>query len=699
MKIVAQILIGSLALLPLTNHAANPPKPVPISHPTLWSLKQVGSPAPSPDGRWIVVPVSEPAYDEKNEVSDLWLVATDGSEPPKRFTTAKGSESNPAWNPDSDRIAFTAKRNGESAPQVYVIALDGGEARRLTHLSAGARNPQWSRDGKLIAFQSSVLNGATNEASNLQVSEERKKSKTKVRTYESFPIRNWDRWVEPSSTHLFVVPADGSRPEQDLLAGTALANSPGFGGARGEGAMDDLQPAWTPDSSALVITATTNAHVAAFASPSQQLYQVRLSGGEPRQLIQGPFNYTNPSFSHDGLNLCFITSSVGSNVYYALKRLAVAAWPWDGRVSSLTDSLDRSVLSYTFSADSKRALLTAEDGGRIRAWSVPLNRHSNPERISGPDEGVWLSLRAASKGRKSTLFGLWETAHRPAEVFKFDPSTGQRTQLTFFNRSALESMDLPPLREFWMTNSLGRPMHSYLALPPGFDPSKRYPLFVLIHGGHASMWRDSVTRRWNYHLLAQPGYVVLLTDYRGSTGYGQQFTLDILGDPLKGPAEDLNAAADEAIRRFPFIDASRQAAGGASYGGHLANWLEASTTRYRCLISHAGLASLFSQWATSDSIQHREVMMGGPFWANPKAWLDQSPSSYAHRFKTPMLVSIGETDYRVPLNNSVEMWSLLQRQQVPSRLLVWPDENHWILNGENSRVFYKEVHAWLARWL
>ena len=163
-------------------------------------------------------------------------------------------------------------------------------------------------------------------------------------------------------------------------------------------------------------------------------------------------------------------------------------------------------------------------------------------------------------------------------------------------------------------NAQGRRIHNFVALPPGFDPAKKYPLLVLMHGGHANMWRDSITLRWNYHLLASPGYVVLLTDYRGSTGYGEQFTLDILGDPLRGPADDINQGADEAIKRFPFIDGTRQAAAGASYGGHLANWLEATTDRYKCLVSHAGLSSLQTQWATSDTIHHRELMMGGPFW-------------------------------------------------------------------------------------
>jgi dipeptidyl aminopeptidase/acylaminoacyl peptidase len=213
------------------------------------------------------------------------------------------------------------------------------------------------------------------------------------------------------------------------------------------------------------------------------------------------------------------------------------------------------------------------------------------------------------------------------------------------------------------------------------------------------MWRDQITLRWNYHLLASPGYIVLLTDYRGSTGYGEAFTLDIQGDPLAGPADDLNQAAHEALKRYPFIDAARQAAAGASYGGHLANWLEATATRYKCLVSHAGLSSLETQWSTSDSIRHRELMMGAPFWEKPEVWLAQSPIARAKDFKTPMLLSVGENDYRVPMNNTLEMYAVLQRMQVPTRLLVWPEANHWILKPEDSRVFYREVADWLKRWL
>ena len=247
--------------------------------------------------------------------------------------------------------------------------------------------------------------------------------------------------------------------------------------------------------------------------------------------------------------------------------------------------------------------------------------------------------------------GARRVAGRVRQLGKRDQAAGDRphrsrrpasaTFLTSFTTKAAESIDWQPLREFWFTGRDGRRIHNFVALPPNFDESKKYPLFVLIHGGHANMWRDAITYRWNYHLLSQPGFVVLLTDYRGSTGYGEKFTLDIQGDPLAGPADDINDAADEAIKRFAFIDASRQAAGGASYGGHLTNWLAGTTTRYRCLVSHAGLATLEMQWGISDGIYHRELMMGGPYWENPSKWIAQSPLAKAGNFKTPTLLSVG----------------------------------------------------------
>jgi dipeptidyl aminopeptidase/acylaminoacyl peptidase len=688
---------AAAAILLASAGAASPQAKQPLTHEALFLMKRVGSPSVSPDGKWVVFAVSEPAYDEKKETADLWIVPADGSAPPRRLTSSKGGESAPDWSPDSGKVAFSAKREDDEVAQVYVIDIaGGGEARRITSSPLAARTPVWSPDGRSIAYQGSAYPGAADTAANAKIAAERKDVKSKVRIYERFPIRRWDRWLDDTQTHLFVVSADGAGGARDLLAGTGLVARPGFGGPGGEGSSEDLEHEWAPDSRSIVFTAVINRDASAYDPVSAHLYEVAVAGGEPKPLTTGNATYGSPSFAPGGRSLCFRVEEDWGKIY-ALGRIGCAAWPWSGAVTTTTAGFDRSVSEFAFSPDGRTLYLTAEDAGFVKVFSVPARGGDVSPVLES--RGVYSGLRVPDGARAPFLVASWGTAILPNEIVRIDPLTRKHTALTRFNADAAAALDWAPLQEFWFENAQGRRLHNFIALPQGFDPAKKYPLLVLMHGGHANMWRDSITYRWNYHLLAAPGYVVLMTDYRGSTGYGEQLTLDILGDPLRGPADDINQGADEAIKRYSFIDGTRQAAAGASYGGHLANWLEATTTRYKCLISHAGLSSLQAQWATSDTIHHRELMMGGPFWEKPAEWVDQSPIARAKDFKTPMLLSVGENDFRVPMNNTLEMYAVLQRMRVPARLLIFPDENHWILKGENSRVFYREVHDWLARWL
>ncbi len=669
----------------------------PISHESLWMMKRVGSPSPSPDGSMVVFSVTEPAYDEKDQVIDLWIAPVNGSAPARRLTSTKGGESDVAWSPDSRRIAFVAKREGDEVNQIYVLSLAGGDPIRITSVPMAARTPRFSPDGAMIAFQSAVYPGATDVESNRKIVAERKEAKFKVRIYEGFPIRRWDRWLDDARTHLLVVsPNEAGASPRDLLAGTSLS-APGFAAGPASGSSDSLNPAWAPDGRSIVVVATLERDRSARASVSTHLFEVPLAGGEIRQLTTGTTSYDSPQFSPDGRRLLFRTSEDHSTIY-ALNRLASSPWPWTGETRTLTAEFDRSVGGFAVTPDSRTVYFTAEASGLENIYSVPAAGGKVDLRVQ-PQRGVYTSLTIPEKTATPILIANWGSSIEPNEIVRIDPSARTHRALTSFATAEAARIDWQPLRHFTFTTGEGRQIHSMMALPPGFDESKKYPLFVLIHGGAHNMWRDAITLRWNYHLLAQPGYIVLLTDYRGSTGYGEQFSLDILGDPLKGPAEDINAAADEAIRQFPFIDGFRQAAGGASYGGHLANWLQGTTTRYKALISHAGLANLESQWGTSDVIYGRELMAGGPPWEQSAVWREQNPIRLAGNFKTPMLLSVGENDFRVPLNQTIEMWSALQRMQVPSRLLVWPDENHWILKPENSRVFYQEVHGWLGKWV
>jgi dipeptidyl aminopeptidase/acylaminoacyl peptidase len=687
--LAAAVLVASAAL------AADGKQP--ITHEAIWMMKRVGSPAVSPDGKWAVFSLTEPAYDERKEIADLWIVPVDGSAKPRRLTSSKGSESAPSWSPDSRKVAFVARRDEDEAGQVYVLDLGGGEARRVSASPLAARQPAWSPDGASILFQAGAYPGAADADANRKIAAERKEAKSKVRIFDTFPIRRWDRWLDDTQTHLFVVAAEGDGKPRDLLAGTKLVALPGFGGPTGEGSSEDFQPEWSPDGRSVVFAATTNRETSAYAPVNTHLFEVASAGGEPRQLTTGNPSYARPRFTPDGRSLCYRVTEEWGKIY-ALDRLACASWPWTGAASTAASSaLDRSVADFAIAPDSRTLYFTAEDSGYVRLYSVSARGGAVAPVLDS--RGAFGSIEIPARAAGTVVVGTWGSSVNPAEVVRVDPATRKRTNLTDFNVEKAASLDWQPPQEFSFTNAQGRSVHNFIVLPQAFDASRKYPLLVVIHGGHANMHRDQISLRWNSHLLASPGYVVLLTDYRGSTGYGEAFTLDILKDPLRGPADDINQAADEAIKRYPFIDGSRQAAAGASYGGHLANWLEATTGRYRCLISHAGLSSLETQWSTSDEIHHREVMMGAPFWENSQAWLEQSPIAHAKDFKTPMLLSVGENDFRVPMNNTLEMYAVLQRMRVPTRLLVWPDENHWVLKPENSRVFYREVHAWLARWL
>ena len=678
--------------------AADTPVKHAITHEDVWLMKRVGAPVPSPDGQSVVYAVTEPAYEAKESWSDLWLQPLAAGAPARRLTSSKGPEGGVAWSPDSRKLVFTAKREGDEAPQLYLLDLAGGEAERLTTLTLGARAPEWSPDGKQLLFVSEVYPGAADEAANKKAAKEHKDRKYNARVYEQFPARFWDKWLDDKKAHLFVMEAKAGAAPRDLLAGTQLAALPGFGGGSGDEGQN-IDAKWTPDGRGVVFSVATNRDEAARAHVYTQLYLVPVAGGEPARLTHDHASYGALAFSPDGKTLLCLTDPNTPNQVYDLSRLASYPWPFSesGR-QVLTAGYDRAVSRFALPAGSDRVYFTCEHAGLEQLHSVALTGgavRDEPSRATG----CIGALRAGGRA----LVGLWESAVNPPEVYRFDGPAPQA--LTTLDAAASAALDWQPVEHFEFRAADGRTIHNLIVKPAGFDPAKKYPLFLVIHGGAANMWRDGFVLRWNYHLLARPGYVLLLTDYKGSTGYGEEFARAIRLDPLQGPADELNQAVDEAVKRYPFIDGTRLAAGGASYGGHLANWLQATTTRYKCIISHAGEMDLIMQWGTSDGIFGREVNSGGPVWGDSKVWREQSPVLQGGNhdkgtgFLTPILITVGEQDFRVPMNNALMNFALQQRLGVPSKLIVFPEENHWVLKGENSRFWYGEVHAWLARYL
>jgi dipeptidyl aminopeptidase/acylaminoacyl peptidase len=686
-----------IAMLPIVTLAADDALR-PVTHEDVWLMKRLSTPVVSPDGRFAVVAVTEPSYEDEGTVSDLWLIDTGGIGEPRRLTASTEAEGGVDWSPDGNRIAFHTKRGKDEENQIYVLNMDGpGEAVRITNLATGAKTPKWSPGGKRIAFESRVYPGAADEEASAAEKKAREERKYKVSAYEIFPVRQWDRWRDDLQTHLFVQDAEAGATATNLLWGSDLVSGAGFGGV--ETLSDDsLAPVWTPDGAGIVITATTNLDAAARAHTIYHLYKVSASGGGVVQLTSGvDWSCQKAMFSDDGRALYCEHEAANEHVYNLTD---IARFDWNGAgidkgPTIITGSFDRSVSGMDVSANGKTVYLTAHDAGRSRVFSVP-SRGGKVTALDADSRGAYAGIQVA--GRE--LVARWESSAVPAEVVRIDTSNGRHAALSSFNSELAAQLDRPEFIEFWVENSNGHQVHSWITLPPGFDESKKYPLVLLIHGGPFSSSLDADHVRWSPHLLASAGYAVLQTDYTGSVGYGAEFSRAIQGTPLKVPGDDLVRAAAEAVEQYPFIDGNRQAAAGASYGGHLVNWLQASTTHYRALVGHAGLVDLEGQFSSSDTIFHREIMNGGPAWEEANTiWREESPAMRANDFATPILLTIGEKDYRVPINQTIAAWSYVQRMQVPGRLLVFHDANHWIMKGEEARYYWAQVHEWLAKYL
>lgn len=658
----------------------------PVTHEDIWMMKRTGEPVVSPDGRSIVFSLVEPDYDPAKQSSDLWMVPADGSTPPRQLTHTKGAEGGVVWSPDGTKLAFAARRDGDEAAQIYVLPLAGGEAARVTNAPGGASGPQWRPDGKAILYESDYD----------AIASERKSRKWNARIYDTFPIRFWNAWLDEKRPHVFVQELKPGAAPVDVIAGSHLANSRGFAGVFRASGGQTLEAVWAPDGRSIVFTAYVNRDETMSSETESLLFVVPAEGGEPKAITGRGQSFREPRFSPKGDALFALHSKLperGGRLY-SLERLAKFAWPNPGQPAMVTGGWDRSVSSFAIAGDGASIYVGAEDDGYDQLFQVPA-AGGEVKRLFQVRRGGYTDVRAAAGG----IVARFQTAMEPPEIVLLKHGAASHTMLTNFNAERLAAIDAPEAVHFWFTAKNGKRIHNVMTLPPKFDASKKYPLLIFPHGGPNSMSKDSFSARWNSHMLASPGYVVLQTNYTGSTGFGEKFADDIERDVLRGPGEEILEGIEEACKRYPYIDRSRQAAAGASYGGYLMNWFEGHTTQFKCLVNHAGAINNESQYGTNDGGLGRELRMGGPVWEKGGQWNDQSPIRYSGSFQTPMLITQGEQDFRVPISESMTTFKILQRRKVPTRLVVFPEEGHWILRGENSRKHMEEVLGWLKAWL
>jgi len=652
----------------------------PITFDDFIRIKRLSDPQISPQGDRIAFVITAMDRETNTSNSDIWIQPANGGEPWQLTSSPKG-DFNPRWSPDGKKIAFISTRKG--IPQVWMIKSQGGEAYPLTDISTGASGVIWSPTGDHLAFLSSVYPDCVDDDCNRKRNEEKKKSFVKAQIFNELLFRHWNAWSDGTRSHVFTIPADGGKV-RDLSPGDFDVPPISLGSGN--------DYAFSPDGKEMCFVRNTDAELKLGLGTNNDLFTSSLEGGDIKKITESRANDNSPHYSPDGRHIA----------YRAMQRPGFEAdryclMLYDRKtenISNLTEKLDASVAEIFWSNDSSNIYITFGEQGRIVLARVSV-KGKDVERIL--DGNTNSSFQLSPEGRK--VIFLKQGIHSPSELYSLELASKTLTPLTETNGPLLSELDMNPAEEFWFDGADGDKVHGYLLKPPLFNPGKIYPLILLIHGGPQGAWSDNFHYRWNAQMFASPGYVVAMINFHGSTGYGQDFTDSISGDWGGRPYKDIMLGLDYLLSRYNFIDKEKVGAAGGSYGGYMVNWIEGQTDRFNCLISHAGVFDLRSMWGGTEELWFPEWEFLGTPWTNPDQYKKWSPSFYVENFQTPCLVIHGQYDFRLPVTQGFQFFSALQRMHVPSKLLYFPDEGHFVLKPQNAQLWWKTVHEWFAEYL
>jgi dipeptidyl aminopeptidase/acylaminoacyl peptidase len=652
----------------------------------LFRFRRVADPQMSPDGNTVAYVVTTVDLPGNRTTSGLWLVPTGGGSP-RQLTNAGKKDRHPRWSPDGRQILFESNRSGDS--QLWIIDVGGGEARQLTTVSSEAGTGIWSPDGKWIAFVSAVYPEysdkpfAESDALNKKRKKEIADSPVKARVFGRLFYRHWDDWVEDKRQHLFVLPAAGGEP-RDVTPGDRDANPTSDTFSVG----DDFT--FAPDSKALVYTAPPE-HGEAWTT-NYDILRVPITGGAAECLTaHNPAADGAPRFSPDGRLLA----------YRAQARAGFEADRWQlmvmnadgtGDRRSVTAEFDGSPLDFAWRGDNKTIFFTAEDKATNGIFYTDVE-NGRVQKLFAVEGGLnaGLSLSPASAALAFSRAAL----DHPPEVFCY--SQLKLKNLSRANADILAELDMPRPESATVAGAGGTPMQMWILKPPGFDAHKKWPLAYLVHGGPQGAWEDGWSFRWCAQAWAAQGYVVAMPNPRGSTSFGQKYIDEISGDWGGKCYEDLMAGV-AFLEKQPYIDTERMAAAGASFGGYMMNWFQGHTTKFKTLITHCGVYNFDSMYATTDELWFDEWEHGGPPWGKRESYQKHSPHRFAKNFKTPMLIIHNDLDFRVPVAEGFQLFTTLQRLGIPSKMINFSDEGHWVLKPANSAYWHRQVFAWLAKY-
>jgi dipeptidyl aminopeptidase/acylaminoacyl peptidase len=696
----------------------------PFTFEDMMKIKRVGEPEVSPDGKWVIFSVVDVDLAANTKTPHIWIVPLDahvgtaapgrpaeqisaGSSFPERVLIADQDGDRPRWAPDGKRFAFISTKEGGS--QVWIADFDRAAGSvtgtyKLTSIPTEAGGELWSPDGKNILFTSDVYpecDGVpeTEIPCNAKKLDEANKSKVKAQIFEHLLYRHWNAYKEGKRSHIFVVPVDACVGIAALgcPAGAARDLTPGDYDAPvfSLGGQDDY--AFSPDGQQICYTSNHDKNPA--ASTNNDLWIVPVSGGSAKNITaDNPASDSTPLYSPDGR---YIAYRAQQRPGYESDRFRLMLYDRKtGEKKNLTEGFDKWVGGFAWAPDSKQIYFTSDDTG-----TSPIYKAETGGKLDELLANVYADDLAVTPDGSQILFTRMSLQY-PTAIFKNrteiqGPSYNGPLPLTLLanpNREILSQIDMSPLESFWFTGSHGDKVEGFLVKPPNFDASKKYPVKFLIHGGPEGAWGDDWSYRWNPELFAANGYVVIMINFHGSTGYGQKFIDAINGDWGGAPFEDLMKGLDYAEKTYPFIDKDRECALGASYGGYAINWILGHTDRFKCLVSHDGMFNAESAWGTTEELWFNDWEFKGTPYDNRAMYEKWSPHQYAKNFKTPTLVIHGQHDYRLDVSEGLQLFTTLQMEGVPSKMLYFPDEGHWVLKPQNSQLWYKTVNDWVDQW-
>ena len=654
------------------------------------AVRAVADPQPSPDGKFILYAIRVADVAANKRTTQTFIVPSAGGTP-RAYPSPSLSASEARWSPDGTHIAYIA------SDQLWTADANGANAKQLTHLNGGATGPVWSSAGDRLAFTSAVYPDCSTDACNVAKAKAASDNKVKAHVADELMYRHWNAWDEGTRSHLFTVAIDGSAP-RDLVPGAKYDVPPGpFGGSEGY--------AWSPDGRELAYTAKNQGRNDA-SSTDVNVYTVPAAGGA--QTIITAANKgadQNPVYSPDGK---FIALASQARAGFESDRWRLMIYDRSAKtMRELLPDWDRNADAYIWAPDMSELYVQTADAGRDKLYRVALDKGASAIKASAPKLliGDHNNTAFALSHDGNSIAWVRDATEAPAEVHSANISAAGIASahvVTHENDALVAQLAVNPAEDFWFTGANGSKVQGFLVKPPNWQAGKKYPAILLIHGGPQGAWLDQWHGRWNYQMFAATGSALIIINPRGSTGYGQKFVDDVSQGWGGKVYTDLMSGLDSALAKNPWIDRNALGAAGGSFGGYMVNWIAGHSTRFKALVSHAGPFNLENMATATEELWFPDWEYGGPFW-NSKAMETQyrvySPHLYVKNFKTPTLVTGGELDYRVPYTEDLSMFTALQRMNVPSRLVMFPDEGHWIGKPQNQRLWWGEVQGWLQKYL